>query len=113
MLPIDTEQIATAGLRRQDSPHEGFCSPSQTLYSPKGQEEFNVAQAEHPVSQTFRNTTQHFISVGLLLPSSIQSRPRVTERYTCSVKTRPRKHTHLSLIYTHVSHTKDRLRGHK
>lgn len=53
---MHAEQISDSWLRKQDSPHEGFCSLSQTPYSPGGKAEFNVARAEHPVLQMLRNT---------------------------------------------------------
>lgn len=31
-------------MRKHDSPHEGFCSQSQTLYSPRRKAKFNVHQ---------------------------------------------------------------------
>lgn len=56
--PSTQSKYATAGPGKQDSPHEGFCSPSQTPYSPEGEAEFNVARAEHPVLQKKKKKTQ-------------------------------------------------------
>lgn len=99
-VPINTEQISNSWLRKQDSPHEGFCSPSQTPYSPEGQGEFNVAQAEHPVSQ--KHTASH-------LAYCILSGPRVPEPYTCSLCTLADKHAHTNrhayLLFIHASVT--------
>lgn len=94
-------------MRKQDSPHEGFCSPSQTPYSPAGKAEFNVARAEHPVLQkTTKNKTQpsHFSHCYLCMPSG----PHTTEPYTCTVYTladRKYAHTnrHTYLLFIHAS----------
>lgn len=56
--PSTQSKYATAGPGKQDSPHEGFCSPSQTPYSPEGEAEFNVARAEHPVLQKKKKKPQ-------------------------------------------------------
>lgn len=37
------KQISNSEMRKHDSPHEGFCSQSQTLYSPRRKAKFNVA----------------------------------------------------------------------
>lgn len=110
MLPINTKQISDSWLRKQDSPHEGFCSPSQTPYSPTGREKFNVAQAVHPVLQTLTiscctccyTTYVYSLRLTLLYP------------YPWQIKTRPHKQTHLSFIYIHtpVIHKTD-CKGHK
>lgn len=70
--PSTQSKYATAGPGKQDSPHEGFCSPSQTPYSPEGEAEFNVARAEHPVLQkkkkkNSKKHTQHSQRLGLTL----------------------------------------------
>lgn len=69
--PSIQNKYATAGRGKQDSPHEGFCSPSQTPYSPEGEAEFNVARAEHPVLQKKKKNskkhTQHSQCLGLTL----------------------------------------------
>lgn len=91
------EQICDSWMRKQDSPHGGFCSQSQTPYSPVGKAEFNVARAEHPVSEN----PHHHLTVWAWLYGTQHLHRLDPRRYRTPTQTRRVYH-----LFIHTSRLK-------